>query len=558
MEQRQDNDADDDEASLFAAMRGDEHASDVPTVVRVVFLLATLGDSNTVGTFRRILADTGALFEVVQGSQRLFTELQATARGTPHSLAAIDAVLRADWALQQARLATVYVFESGVETPYRYGDTGCALAHGVALDDASRFAWLDLSVGGVAFGPLAAGEGGVYNMADSFHNYVALAHFLHQAHAHLVAPRPVAAPLLHATSANVMLVHIRDHDRSLDTAPLAAALASLRLLPGQRLHVSLGMEYDLHECVECQLALDLATFTTAADALAAYLDSRTLLDTLDRFELGGRNTAEFLVYVIDLERRPLRLLDGKHLAVPRDNRVVAVQSSGAASSSPPLQSDFFCNAQRSFALPVNDSSNAIFGALLTALFGIGPHPYLFDMVRSPFSPLATALVTPHFGIRDAAARHQLLHALNATHRYVALQLEQLDALPPLDNNEYHRAQQHWASLVDKRAFMLHSIALHDFDDAYGALVQLRDDALEIGKLLHTAASRAGIELVCSSSSSSLSLDAAAATAALPRTHETFWFFVNSLTSLALIVALFVSLVQCRRRHSRRSSAGKQH
>lgn len=524
-------------------MRGDDHDTDVPTVVRVVFLLSKLGDAKTVDTVRDVLAGTGELFQVVAGSQRLFTELQASARATPHNLDAIDAVLRTDWALQQARLATVYVFESGVETPYRYSG-GCALAHGVALDQTSRFVWLDLSVADVSFGPMAAGEGGVYNMADSFHNYVALANFLHLAHAHLVAPRPVSAPQLHATSANIMVIHIRDHDNSFSVAPLAAALDSLHLLPGQQLHVSLGMEYDLHECVECQLALDLATFTTA-DAAGAFLDSRTLIDTLDRFELAGRNTADFVVYVVDLERRPLRLLDSKHVAVARENRVLAVQGKPAT----PFQSDFFCNSQRSFPLPVNDSSNAIFGALLTSLFGIGPHPYLFDLVRSPFSPLATSLSTPHFGIRDAAARHQLLYALNATHRYVALQLEH-ESLPPLDNAEYHLAQQHWASLVDKRSFMLHSIALYDYEDAYHALVSVRNDALAIGKLLHTAASRAGIELVCSSQSTSESA---------PRTHETFWFFLNSLSSFALLVALLFSALQCHRRWRRRNrSAGKEH
>lgn len=534
------------EKNLFAAMKGDDHDMNVPTVVRVVFLLSTLGDANTVNTFRQVLAGTGELFQVVDGSQRLFTELQATARATPHTLGAIDAVLRADWSLQQSRIATVYLFESGVETPYRYSG-GCALAHGVALDDTSRFAWLDLSVGGVSFGPMAAGEGGVFNMADSFHNYVALASFLHLAHAHLVAPRPVAAPRLHASSANIMVIHIRDRDdATFSTAPLSAALSSLQLLPGQRLHVSLGMEYDLHECVECQLALDLSTFTTA-DAHGAYLDSRTLVDTLDRFELGGRNTADFVVYVIDLERRPLRLLDNKHLAVAaRDNRVVAVQGKPPS----PIQTDFFCNSQRSFALPVNDSSNAIFGALLTTLFGIGPHPYLFDMVRSPFSPLVTELATPHFGIRDAAARHQLLHALNATHRYIALQLEH-EQWPPLNNTEYHLTQEHWSKLVERRSFMLHSIALYDFDAAYQTLMTVRDEALAIGKLLHTAASRSGIELICDATATTTT---STTTAAAPRTHETFWFFVNSLTSITLLLTLLFSVVQCRRRR-RRGGAG---
>jgi hypothetical protein len=511
----------------------------VPIVVRVVFLLSTLGGNNTVSTFQQILASSGHLFQVIAGSQRLFTELQSTARQVPHSVAAIDAVLAADWSVHQSRLATIYIFESGIETPYRYNDGPCAFAHGIALDDRSRFAWLDLSVGGVSFGPMASGEGGVYNMADSFHNYVALANFLHLAHAHLVAPAPVRAPQLHASSANIMLIHIRDHDSPFDTAPLAAALAALRLLPAQTLHVSLGMEYELHECVECLVALDLATFT-AAESLASYLDSRTLVDALDRFALGGRNTAEFVVYVIDLERRPLRMLDGKHLAVARDNRVVAVQSRATQT----MQTDFFCNAQRAISLPVNDSSNAIFGALLTSLFGIGAHPYLFDMMRSPFSPIAGALTTPHFGIRDAAARHQLLHALNSTHRY----LELIDTQPPLNNDEYHLALKHWTALVQKRQELLHSIAVYDFDDAHAQLMALRDDALAIGKVMHEAASRAGIELECDASRR-----------ADTRTHETFWFFVNALTSVALLLVM-LNLIRRRcgwRRHARHAGH-KQH
>jgi hypothetical protein len=519
-------------ASIAEQLQHTDRITAVPHLMRVVL----------VGNMS--VSSGSTEFELRRGSPRLLASLLAMA---PNDARAVDRVLAQDWASEQHRVPTVYVIQSLNRVPYPDASSvhGCAYAHGVALDNESRFAWLDMSVRGVSFGPMTFGDGGEYNMSESLDHQVALANFFYQTYEQLVAPRPVREPLLHSHEpSTVTLVHIRDHARAYDVAALERALNSVALLPGQRISVLLGAAYDLHECVECQVAIDLATMT-APDRPDHYLDARALVDALDRFGLSGRDASEAVLYLLDFERTPLRLLDAKLFAVPLQSRVVAVQAVAA-----PLHTDYFCNAEVALAVPTNDASSAIFAALLTTLFGVGPAPtHLFDMFRSPFGPLAAAsqapLAPPHFGIRDAPARFQILDGLNLTHRSLAdallrFQIYQHDLSAGLTQDEAHQVARRWALFCHKREQLLHSLAVYDTADAYAFLRALQFDARAITKLLFDVAGRLGNQLLCNNT-----LGRPATTNA-PSNTESFWFFVNALSLTAIISGIAIGFLSSRR------------
>jgi hypothetical protein len=270
--------------------------------------------------------------------------------------------------------------------------------------------WIDLTAGPMELGPSTSGDGLVLKenlprlsnfvtardphavKVDEFH--ASLAAFLRSATDHLVVPALDRFPIPFRPKIEVRLYLIRDHPGTENAAASASTRHAGRqrafdwpavehevrrlALAGQSVTTSVK-ELSFQSCEPCVAAFAQSLKSHTSDVVRGglrtqvhqYLDSRELHDWLAHYaaqvdpEPAG-DVHRVPVFVYDLARTSVLLLDRFHQALAFPDMVVAVRTRAAR----PL-TDFHCNGHM-VSLDPTDGTRNVLAAVLRTGWGVAP------------------------------------------------------------------------------------------------------------------------------------------------------------------------------------------
>eukprot|EP00736_Rhodelphis_marinus_P013722 Rmarinus@m.20072 len=372
--------------------------------------------------------------------------------------------------------------------------------------------------------------------------------YVHRALRHVITPSMtrIGSGIGFSSIRTVQLVLVRDHSvaeggGSFQWSAIEEELRHL-LLPGQTLDFVVE-KTTFHQCMHCAAAFTNAlkghtsAFSEGPELrtqIHQYLDSWDLVYWLDHLEKGGgpRNprgswpegsdvggTQEaapgittpvdddaITVYVFDLEREDLLLLDRFHQAASHGRTVVAVQT-----RAPPALANFFCekpaatpkSAESARSFDPADATRPVLGAVLNAGWGVpaiheawetshmrNVHDYQWSTGLTPHGPLSSS-TRLSFSQVDAAKRNTIINIVSAyladveesLSHFADFGLEPREALSP---DSFAVFQQRWVMLQVKLNEVSSALHLLDFTSALYYARSLVHEVEAFYELVHHA------------------------------------------------------------------------
>ncbi|GAU47545.1 hypothetical protein TSUD_284120 [Trifolium subterraneum] len=433
-----------------------------------------------------------------------------------------------------------YTYSSTASDNSSPGFTNCL---GTFWTSKNRYFWIDLSAGGVDYGPAISGDGlipkGEFHPFATLHGrpksnraFAAdLASIVWSAYQVFLAPS-LRIPVFFENKLVVQFIHVysgEEKDKDMKGLDWKLIEENFRdesngkiLLGDQSLEFRVyDVKYD--ECPICSFAVSRSInsytsrflFDNYTLIVSEYLDSKRLhqilSDSADEMrKIGGIPEEDFgrvvPVYVFDLDYASLLMLDRYHQSVAFKDMVIAVRTRNTQTVS-----DYSCNGRHVF-VHTRELERPIVGSVLQSMWGVSPThlswsplhnstlvDYTWSMGQTPFGPFS-ALSSLSFVQKDAARRNVLLTSLNYSISSAVDVLQSIEThggdrnlLKPKQHDEF---VQRWNLFKYKLNKAVSALSHLDYEMALFYLRSSDHDLYAIHSIVYHASQEIEASLVC--------------------------------------------------------------
>ncbi|KAL9233773.1 hypothetical protein vseg_008727 [Gypsophila vaccaria] len=421
---------------------------------------------------------------------------------------------------------------------------------GTLWTGASRYFWIDLSAGPVDYGPALSGDGvlprGGHHPLNAAHGkpraekslILDIASLISSAYRLLLVPS-LRIPVPYETSLVIQFIHIHDnYNNNIDIGGGAGggldwgviersfvdeARENGVLFKDQSLNFK-KYEIRYKECGLCGFAVSKSISSYTSRFLfdnytliaSEYVDSKKLhqilVDSADEFKrLGGIEEEDDFgrvlpVYVFDLDRTMLLLLDRFHQSVAFKDMVIAIRTRNTQTVS-----DYSCNGRHVFT-QTRELERPLIGSILQSMWGVSPThltwspthnstlvDYTWSVGQTPFGPFSE-ISSLSFVQKDAARRNVLLTSLNYS---ISSAIEVLESVKAhggyrelLKGQKHTEFSQRWTLFKYKIDKMISALSHLDFELASYYLRSSDHDLYAMHSIVYHASQEVDATLTC--------------------------------------------------------------